>query len=111
MNLTKDMDAALDRLLEFYDEEGIEYFIGAPGTGKMLVTDGDEILGELLPVEDVSSFVELHSMMSTAQSGDTLESVTNKTKIAFTVRDNNSTPIRMGSSSYGVAKKSMLAVA
>lgn len=51
LNLTKDMDAALDRMLKLYDEEGIEYSIGEPGTGKLLVTDGDEILGELRPVD------------------------------------------------------------
>ncbi|WP_214771429.1 hypothetical protein [Exiguobacterium sp. s133] len=51
LNLTKDMDAALDRMLKFYDEEGIEYSFGEPGTGRLLVTDGDEILGELKPVD------------------------------------------------------------
>lgn len=51
MNLIKDMNAALDRMLKLYDEEGIEYSIGEPGTGKPLVTDGDEILGELRPVD------------------------------------------------------------
>lgn len=57
LNLTKDMDAALDRMLKLYDEEGIEYSIGEPGTGKLFVTDGDEILGELRPV-DVEEYLE-----------------------------------------------------
>lgn len=51
MKLTKDMDAALDRMLKLYDEEGIEYSFGEPGTGRLLVVSGDEILGELKPVD------------------------------------------------------------
>ncbi|MFY7868973.1 MAG: hypothetical protein ACOVQN_05680, partial [Exiguobacterium sp.] len=57
LDLTKDMDAALERMISFYEEEGIEYSIGAPGTGRLLVTNGDEVIGELLPIEEVDVFV------------------------------------------------------
>lgn len=52
MNLTKDMDAALMRFLKVCDEEGVEYSIGEPGTGKILVVDGDKVLGELKPYDE-----------------------------------------------------------
>lgn len=59
IDLTTDMDAALERMISFYEEEGIEYSIGAPGIGRLLVTDGDDVIGELLPIEEVDAFVEV----------------------------------------------------
>jgi len=111
MNLTKDMDAVLNRMIELYDQEGIEYSFGEPGTGRILVTDGDEILGELLPVEDVESFSELHSIMNSAHDDEILEGATGEIKMKLP--NNAATPmhVRMSSSSYGVGKNSMMAVA